>query len=149
MVAGRKLPSDDVLAGYAEQGMSNREIGNLYGTSSEAVRQALVRAGISKPERPSHARYLPWRIRADHVGHTLARRLRAYSKRVQGRHLAEGEARLLEEWLAFMDGGNRWGLPMSVHYDRNDPQGFWLEPRQPGDRDYISPPQGAELAEAK
>jgi hypothetical protein len=70
----------------------------------------------------------------------IARRLRAYSKRQQGKPLSDTESRLLDDWMKFMDGGNSLGIPLSVHYDRSDDEGFWLEPRQPGDRDYISPP---------
>jgi hypothetical protein len=73
----------------------------------------------------------------------LARRLRAYSKRQQGRKLLTSEARLLDEWIQFMEGGNAAGLPLAVHYDRTDAQGFWLEARRPGDRDFIHPPPEA------
>lgn len=144
MPSPRKLPDVEVLLDEAQQGLTNQEIGDKYGTTGEAVRQALAKAGYRRgPERPNHGRYLPWRIRADHVGDVLARRLRAYSKREQGKPLTETERRLLEEWIKFMDGGNSHGLPLSVHYDRSDPDGFWLEPRQPGDRDFISPPMAA------
>lgn len=141
MASAKKLPVDDVLIQHAEEGMSNREIGELYGTTGEAVRQALQRAGYQREEsRPRHAYYLPWKVRADHVGDVLARRLRAYSKRQQGKPLSDTDARLLDEWIAYMEGANRLGIPLSVHYSRTDEEGFWLEPRKPGDRDYISPP---------
>lgn len=142
MPSVRKLPDVDVLLEHVHQdGLSNFEIGQRYGTTGEAVRQALAKAGFRRgPERPNHSRYLPWRIRADHVGDVLARRLRSYSKREQSKMLSDTEERLLADWIKFMDGGNTHGLPLSVHYDRSDEDGFWLEPRQPGDRDYISPP---------
>lgn len=141
MASAKRLPPDDVLIEHAQAGMSNREIGERYGTTGEAVRQALVRAGYQRHDaRPSHAHYLPWRIRADHVGDVLARRLRAYSKRQQGKALSDSEARLLDDWIKYMEGNNAYGVPLSVHYDRHDEEGFWLEPRQPGDRDFISPP---------
>jgi hypothetical protein len=140
MAYGKKLPDDKTLARLVKQGLTNKAIGELYGATGEAVRQKLLALGLRQQERPSHAQYLPWRIRADHVGHVLARRLRAYSKRQQLIELSEIESRRLDEWLKFMDGGNRWGLPMSVHYDRNDPDGFWLEPRAATDRDYIAAP---------
>jgi hypothetical protein len=137
----RKLPDLDELLKHVEDGMSNTDIGRLYGTTAEAVRQSLIRGGVRRtPTRPSHAYYLPWRIRADHVGDVLARRLRAYSKRQQGRTLTATEDRLLDEWMKWMDGGNAYGVPLSVHYDRTDDHGFFLMPRQDGDRDFISPP---------
>lgn len=142
MASIRKLPSDDVLLRLAcEEGLSNKDIALRYGTTGEAVRQALAKVGFRRqPERPSHARYLPWTVRADHVGDLLARRLRMASKREQGRPMTESENRLLDDWIAFMEGGNSYGVPLSVHYDRNDDEGFWLEPRRPGDRDFIHPP---------
>jgi len=141
MAASKKLPDCEVLTGHFEAGMSNPEIGALYGVTAEGVRQALVKCGVRREHiRPDHSHYLPWRIRADHVGDVIARRLRAYSKRQQGRPLTASEERLLDAWLVFMDGGNSQQLPLSVHYDRTDSVGFWLEARKPGDRDYISPP---------
>lgn len=141
MASVRKLPDVSVLLKHVDEGSTNQQIGDRYGTTAEAVRQALAKAGVRRgPERPNHAFYLPWRIRADHVGDVIARRLRAYSKRQQGKPVTETERRLLEEWIRFMDGENSHGIPLSVHYDRTDEAGFWLEPRQTGDRDYISPP---------
>jgi hypothetical protein len=141
MASVKRLPADPVLIEHAESGLTNREIGELYGTSGEAVRQALQRAGYQRPDaRPSHSFYLPWKVRADHVGDVLARRLRAYSKRQQGKPLSETENRLLDDWIKFMEGANDYGIPLSVHYGRNDDEGFWLEPRQPADRDFIAPP---------
>lgn len=145
MASAKKLPDDETLLQLArDEGLTNQQIGDRYGTTGEAVRQQLAKLDFRRgPERPSHAHYLPWRIRADHVGDVLARRLRAYSKRQQGRKLSPTEDRLLDEWLKWMDGANPWGIAMSVHYDRMDGDGFWLEARQPGDRDYISPPEAA------
>lgn len=141
MASAKKLPDCDVLVEHANSGLTNLEIGEIYGVSGEAVRQQLVKCGYRRPSlRPSHAHYLPWKIRGDHMGDKLARRLRSYSKRQQGKDLSDRDARLLDEWLKFMDGNNPAGIPLSVHYDRTDPDGFWLEPRRSGDRDYISPP---------
>ena len=139
MSSGRKLPADPELIRLADQ-LSTCEIGERFGTSGEAVRQALQKAGYVKNTRPTHGYYIPWTIRADHSGHVLARRLRSYSKRQQGKPLTDTENRLLDEWLVYMDGGNSWGVPLSVHYDRNDDEGFWLAPRRAGDRHYVAPP---------
>ncbi|MGZ4524095.1 MAG: hypothetical protein ACXVXO_11875 [Mycobacteriaceae bacterium] len=141
MAANKKLPDTDVLLRHVREGMNNKEIGELYGTSGEAVRQQLAAAGVRQGGgRPDHSHYLPWKIRADHVSDVLARRLRAYSKRQQGKPLSATDERLLNEFMQYMDGANPYGLPASVHYDRTDDEGFWIEPRRPGDRDYISPP---------
>lgn len=141
MAAGRRLPPFDVLMGHVNEGLTNQAIAELYGTTAEAVRQALERGGYKRSDhRPNHGRFLPWRIRANHTGDVLLRRLRAYSKREQGLPLSPTEARLLDEWIKFMEGENTLGVPLSVHYDRMDDDGFWLEPRHAGDRDFIAPP---------
>ena len=54
--------------------------------------------------------------------------------------MTASEERLLDAWIIFMEGGNSQKLQLSVHYERTDEQGFWLEARKPGDRDHISPP---------
>lgn len=142
MVRNAKLPDVEVVKRHRDEGMSNIDIGNQYGTTGEAVRLALKRAGIEMPPmRINHAHYLPWRIRADHSHDVIARRLRAYSTLQQGGTLDESEQRKLERWMSFMDGANSYGLRLSVHYDRTDREGFWLAPREPGDRDYIHPPE--------
>lgn len=144
MVRNARLPARDVLVELHNSGLSNKEIGVRYGTTTEAVRLALKRAGVQMPRmRNDHAHYLPWRLRADHTHDIIARRLRSYSKREQGVVLPEDEARKLERWEEFMNGDNPYGVKLAVHYDRTDPEGFWLEPRRDTDRDYISPPPHA------
>lgn len=139
MAYGKRLPELDVLLGHVKSDKTNKEIGDLYGVSGEAVRQALARGGVQRSDkRPSHRQYIPWRIRADHAHDILAKRLRLYSRAEQGFPLSDAERRQLVEWQDYMDGGNRWRVPLSVHYERS--QGFWLAPRQAGDEDYISPP---------
>lgn len=148
MPAARRLPDGEILVAMAAD-MSNKDIATRFGVSAEAVRQKLAAAGFRRePERPDHSYYIPWRIRADHASDVIMRRLRAYSKREQGRPLSDTERRLLDEWLQFMDGDNPTGLPLSVHYAYNDDEGFWLEPRQPGDRNYIRPPEADVLLRA-
>lgn len=142
MASQRKLPDERTLRGLVDRGQSDNDIGKRYGTSAEAVRQRRIRYGIERESnRTDHSRFIPWKLRADHVGDVIARRLRAYSKRQQGRELLPDEERLLEQWITYMEGGNPTGVPLSVHYLRTDSDGFWLEPRQAGDRDFISPPK--------
>lgn len=145
MAYGKKLPDDATLRRHVSDGMTNKEIGDLYGATGESVRQQLAKIGVERPKRPNHGKYLPWRIRADHTGHLLARRLRAWSKKCQGWPMTESDSRLLDEWVEWMNGANRWGLPMAVHYDRSEQEGFWLEPARPGDENYIHLSQSATL----
>lgn len=143
----RKLPEIHVLVEHVQQGWDNERIARHYGASREAVRQQLAKAGVMRaPQRASHGHYIPWRVRADHAGHYCAKRLRAYSKKQQGWPLGAAEEKLLQEFLDYMDGDNPVGVPLSVHYSRDD--GFWVEPRRPGDRDYITPPASAEASAA-
>lgn len=142
MAYSRRLPGPDKLRKHVEDGLTNRQIGELYGVSGESVRQQLERNGIQRPRRhPDHSKYLPWTIRADHAGNLIANRLRSYSKQQQRLPLSSSAERLLEEWKSWMDGGNRWGVPMSVCYSQDERDGFWIQPRQPGDEHYIHIPR--------
>jgi hypothetical protein len=138
----KKLPECDVLRQHVDERLTNQSIADRYGVTQEAVRQALTRCGIERPRvRNDFRHYLPWRpVRSNHQRHVLAIRLRSYAKKQQGKELMPHEPALLEEFMAYLDGENAWGVPLSVHYDLDDADGFWLEPRRPGDRDYISPP---------
>lgn len=144
MPYSRKLPDDDVLRELVlEDELTNQEIADRYEATAEAVRQALARA---KPpiKRPNHEapirNTLPWRVRADHAKDAIARRLRSYAKVQQGRQIPPSERKLLDSFMEFMDGANPRGIPLSVRYDRRDPEGFWLAPREPGDHDYVHVP---------
>lgn len=140
----RKLPDDDKLRDLVKQGKTAKEIADMYGTTQEAARQKLVALGLRPsrlPGRVSHERYVPWQqMNANHQKHILVRYLRDYSRRVQGVDLTEDRAFKLNEFIRFMEGDNPGGVPLSVHYNRHDPEGFWTEARKPGDRDYIHPP---------
>lgn len=144
MPAYRKLPDESELERLAlREGLNNQQIAERFGVSREAVRQALAQAHIERPEQDhkiSHADFVPWRIRADHTSDVLVRRLRSYSKMQQGKPLSATERRLLDLFMRFMDGDNPDGLPQSVWYNK-DEGGFWIEPRQEGDRDYVHPPR--------
>jgi len=143
-MAGRaKLPSLEVVLDLKKQGLSNEEIAKRYGVGKEAVRIFLVRHGQAPPpSRPDHKRYLPWRIRGNHAHKPAAHRLTDYSRRCQGIELPPSHAELLDEWMRFMDGDNPHGIPLSISYSLNE--GFWAQPRQPGDHDYIHPPAESE-----
>lgn len=137
------MPACEVLQRLKGEGKTNREIADMYGAKPEGVRVAFIRCGMKPPRagsRYDHTRFFPWKsMRSDHKSDFLAKRLRALSKKVQGGQLGAGEDRLTDEFTSYMDGTNRWGLPLSVHYDRDE--GFYLAPREPGDRDYIHPPK--------
>jgi hypothetical protein len=143
MPATRKLPEAPELERLVvQEGLTNQQIGDMFRVSREAVRQALAVAQIERPgaeAKVSHQHYVPWRVRADHTSDVLVRRLRSYSKLKQGKPLTATERRLLDLFMDFMDGNNPDGVPQSVHYNK-DEGGFWVEPRQKGDRDYIHPP---------
>lgn len=142
MPSTRKLPSIDVLTALREAGQSNNKIAEQYGTTAEAVRQAFARAKLPTAREPrmNHRELIPWRVRSDHLQHTLVKRLRLYGRFQKGAQLDHVQQTTLDNWLKFMEGDNDRGVPLAVHYDYSDPEGFWLEPRRPGDRDLVSPP---------
>lgn len=148
MPARAKLPGDDVLRKLVEQGLTDAEIGERYGASGSAVQQRRMRAKppILRPKDPNrlgHKQYVPWRIRNAHRTDELHKILIRYSNRMQGRPAllkpdntpSEKAERELDLWMAFMDGANEDRQQYSVYYDYQ--RGFWIDPRQPGDKNYI------------
>lgn len=141
MASNKKLPDCTTLAEHARNKMTRKEISLLYGVTPEAVRQAFIACGIEyETQKPNYSRFIPWRVRADHVGHPMHKMLRRYAKKQLGREMRPNEERLLEKWIKMMEGENYTSLPLSVHYNRMDDDGFWLEPKRPEDRDFIHPP---------
>lgn len=141
MPPARRLPDDGTMLAHLDSGMTYQDIASRYHVSREAVRQRCVKMGVKKTERLDHRDFIPWKgIRTDHNDNVLLKRLREYSHLRQGRELAPGRQRLLEKWIDWMDGKNAWGVPLAVHYSWTDEEGFWCEPRRPGDKDYVSPP---------
>jgi hypothetical protein len=142
IVRNARLPDISVVLKLLADGMSNRQIGERYEVSGEAVRLALKRHGVQLPRlRNNHAQYIPWHVRSDHANDALVCRLRIYSKHRQGIPLSERDQKILDDFEAFMNGANVYELELSVHYDRTDLEGFWLAPKVAGDRDYIHAPK--------
>ena len=127
-----KLPSDEVLKALIERGMTYREVGEQYGTTGEAVAKRAREGGFSRSlNKPSHKQVMPWKVKANHQRGKIAALLRDYSRREQGMKVQSQKA--LADFDAYMEGDNQWGIPLSVHYSYDDPDGFWFEPRQPGE----------------
>lgn len=144
-LGGTKLPPDDELARLVREGKTVGEIAALYSASRQGVDFRLNKAGIRRDVRPrqDHQHYIPWEgMRSNHRSLTnpFYRCLLLYSRRQQGVELKPADQAVLDLWLAYMDGDNGWRRKFAVHYDRDDDQGFWLEPWQEGDRDYVHPP---------
>jgi hypothetical protein len=139
-----KLPDADILRPLVEAGEGVKEIAARYSVTHEAVRRALARHGLTPHHtRISHRQYMPWTLSSRDTHNYLAQRLRDYSSVRQGKRISARASATLREWQRFMEGDNSYGVQLSVNYDRRDPEGFWLEPKQDGDGDYIHPPAGA------
>jgi hypothetical protein len=56
MASARKLPAIDVLLEHVNKGLTNQEIGDLYGTTGEAVRQQLAARWCETEREPAEPR---------------------------------------------------------------------------------------------
>lgn len=135
-VRGRKLPDDDQLRRLRGQGMSVRDIANEYGASYEAVRLRFRNMGVQAVTTP--LRYdLPWSIRPDHNNQAVLKEWKKWKRSELGASRSAEEAESVAAFVAFMDGNNSFGVPLSIGYDREG-GGFFLRRRRVGDRDYLT-----------
>jgi hypothetical protein len=132
----RKLPDDAELRRLREdEGMSVRDIANEFGSSYEAVRLRFKGMGVRATQEP--LRYdLPWSIRPDHNNHAILREWKKWKRRELGASKSEAEAEAVDRFVAFMEGNNSFGVPLSIGYDRTE--GFYVRRRRVGDHDYLT-----------
>jgi hypothetical protein len=86
----KKLPETEELQSCVDEGLTKPEIADLYGWTVEAVRKALIAAGIVMPptrQRLSHVRFRPWHVRSGHHDRYLSHRLRDASRAAQDARL--------------------------------------------------------------
>jgi hypothetical protein len=131
----RKLPSDEELQRMREAGMSLSKIAEEYGASYEAVRLRFKSMGVQATK--THIQYgLPWSIRPDHNNHSALREWKKWKRRQLGVSRSEEEAASVDLFVAFMEGNNSFGVPLSIGYDRME--GFFVRRRRVGDSDYLT-----------
>lgn len=132
----RKLPDDDELRRLREvEGMSVREIATEYGASYEAVRLRFKGMGVAATK--THLKYdMPWSIRPDHNNHAILKEWKKWKRRELGAAKTQAESDSVDLWVAFMEGNNSFGVPLSIGYDRSE--GFFVRRRRVGDKDFLT-----------
>ena len=121
-------PDDDTLRRLVNvEHKTDREIGDRYGVTRQTVSYWRRRVGLDKARGPmlNHKDYLPWSIRGEDHGDSIAKRLREYSSMKQGKALKEEDQKRLDKFLLFLQEEN-----VVVDYDRE--RGFMLRRRTRG-----------------
>lgn len=135
MPAHRKLPPTERVVALVEQGLTQRQIGEMFGVSPSAVGECLRVAKVSSPRRVTYYNdHIPWKVRVAHNSHVLVRRLRLHARKDTGGDLRPDQLALLDQWMTYMRHHDA-----VVVYEPDTEQGFFLDHRQPGDLRYVRP----------
>lgn len=140
----RTLPDNETIVSLLRQDWSYQQIADEYGTSREAVSALVSRYNLAPPKVGRHHEFIPWAIAPEHRRYSELRKLRYYSRRMQGEPLTYAEEKALDNWLHDMNTANPQG-PLVLAYDRDHPSGdgWHYVPRLPEDGDgIIRPPAG-------
>lgn len=144
MSARRKLPSESIMAGWVENGMTHEEIAKRISeeigepVSRTSVSGALSRAGYTN--RLRYDDYIPWSpVALRHNGSYQITMLRI-GARLHANHesagkVTAGEKKRFDKWVKELaDKG------LVVHYDYNTPDGFFYVPRRAQDTGLVRIP---------
>ena len=132
MPAKRIIPSESILIGWAESGMTQEqmrqrifeETGVLPGKST--VSAALSRAGLTHKVR--YDDFIPWpRIAVEHNQHYILNMLRVGARLSRNLPVKPADRRRYEKWRKDVDAKNA-----SIHYDPETVDGFYYVPRPEG-----------------
>ena len=144
MSARRKLPSESIMAGWVENGMTHEEIAKRISedigepVSRTSVSGALSRAGYTK--RLRYDDYIPWTPVS--LKHNSAYQLtmlrigaRMHADHESAGKVTVGEKKRFNKWVKeLQDKG------LVVHYDYNTPDGFFYVPRRSQDTGLVRSP---------
>lgn len=130
-------PDPDLLRQWVDSGLTDTQIaqlvGDMYGgdTPSHVTvinwrkKHGIVRRH-GRQARLDHSKYRPWRVRVEHTGDAIERRLYDYSRLRQGRRLDEKAQQRLDEFLDFLARHE-----VVVSYDPETEDGWFFVERDP------------------
>lgn len=125
MAGRRMLPDVPTLLRHIDKGLTHGEIGELYGTSRQAV--TLKLKGVVSPQ--SHRRDWPWEVQPRHKQGWLYTAISNYTvARSKERVLSKREQQRLSAFLDMLD---RLEGDYVVDYFPDTATGFELRPRAP------------------
>lgn len=132
-------PEAEELRRWVEEGMTDGEIGTLYGRLTgqpAATRQNVAywrsKHGIERATRRGykldHSDVRPWVVKMEHTGDGIEHRLYDYSRRRKGIKLDAASERLLDEFLEFLA-----AYDLVVDYNRDTEDGWLFRKRRKSD----------------
>lgn len=128
MARPRTLPDNEQIIQHLRDDWTYQQIADEYGTTREAVSALVARYRLAPPKVGRHHEFIPWTIAPEHRRDAELRKLRYYSRRMQGEQLTYAEEKSLDNWLAELD-------TVVLTYTREG--GFDYVPRMPEDGDGI------------
>lgn len=106
MAAPRLLPDRTTLERLRRQGVTYKEIAEMYGVTDVAVYFRLKDDGLTKDRRVSHKDLIPWKVKREHQHAHPALMLRVLSRRRQGLPNSPARDAMLDRWLADLEEAN-------------------------------------------
>jgi hypothetical protein len=131
MAPPRYLPSDSILAGWVEAGMTHQQIADRIAedtgvqVSRSSVSAALSKAGLTK--RIRYKDLVPWRVRSIHNRAHPLNMLRLEGRRRGGETLSDSDLRNLESFKRRLKEADA-----VVAYLPDTEEGWWIVKARPG-----------------
>ena len=132
MPAKRKLPSESILAGWVEAGLTHQEIVDRIReeyheeVSRSSVSGALSRAGFTQPRR--YEEEIPWSpIAVEHNAAYQLTMLRTGARIRAGKPVGPKARERFDRWVEELKAKG-----LVVHYVYDSPQGFFYVKARPG-----------------
>ena len=133
----RKLPPDETLLRWKQEGLSFQEIADR---ASLVTGEKVTRAAVSLRMKAmglgkTQARYLetiPWRVRPEHLNHHIPTMLRYEARVMRGEELPPDAAKRHASWKRRLEEANA-----VVDYMPQHPDGWVYRKRKPQDGDGV------------
>lgn len=132
------LPDAAVLRRLRNQGMTYKEIAELYGVTESGVWRAFDRADLIK-SRPTYRNVVPWKVDRKFSQTAIMKHLRTMAKMQAELPVGHEDERSLTEWLDDMQRDN---VILAYHVDAppnaaSEAGGFYYTERNPDEQGWF------------
>lgn len=132
------LPNATILRRLRNQGMTYKEIADLYGTTESGVWRAFDRAGLIK-QRPTYRDVVPWQVDRKFSQTQIMLHLRTLAKMQAGLPVPAKDEASAMRWQEDM---KRDGVILAYHPEApansaSDAGGFYYARREPSDEGWF------------
>lgn len=132
------LPNATILRRLRNQGMTYKEIADLYGTTESGVWRAFDRAGLIN-QRPTYRDIVPWAVDRKFARTQIMQHLRTLAKMQAELEVSPKDVESAKNWIADMESE---GVILAYHPEApanvaSSKGGFYYVKREPGDEGWF------------